>query len=88
MKREKEKKKEPSSLSAVYLEALRQAQEVVYKDYVGSIPFTNNFEKKMSQMLTSKDGNIDLFVQLNLDATNRGSSVLWDSVVDSKAKGI
>ena len=46
LKREKEKKMEPPSRFAVYLEADRQAQEVVYKEYVGSIPFTNNFEKK------------------------------------------
>ena len=46
LKWEKEKKKEPPSQSAVYLEAIRQAQEVVYKEYVGSIPFTNNFEKR------------------------------------------
>ena len=41
----KKKNKEPPSRSALYLEALRQAQEVVYKEYVSSIPFTNNFEK-------------------------------------------
>ena len=41
----KKKNKEPPSRSALYLEALRQAQEVVYKEYVASIPFTNNFEK-------------------------------------------
>ena len=44
----KKKNKEPPSQSALYLEAIRQAQEVVYKEYVTSIPFTNNFEKKMS----------------------------------------
>ena len=41
----KKKNKEPPSRSALYLEAVRQAQEVVYKEYVASIPFTNNFEK-------------------------------------------
>ena len=41
----KKKNKEPPSRSALYLEAIRQAQEVVYKEYVASIPFTNNFEK-------------------------------------------
>ena len=41
----KRKNKEPPSRSALYLEAVRQAQEVVHKDYVASIPFTNNFEK-------------------------------------------
>ena len=39
------KNKEPPSRSALYLEVVRQAQEVVYKEYVPSIPFTNNFEK-------------------------------------------
>ena len=42
---EKKKKKEPPSRSILYLEAIKQAQEVVYKEYVASIPFTNNFEK-------------------------------------------
>ena len=41
----KKKNKEPPSQSALYLEAVRQAQEVIYKEYVASIPFTNNFEK-------------------------------------------
>ena len=41
----KKKNKEPPSRSALYLEAVRQAQKVVYKEYVASIPFTNNFEK-------------------------------------------
>ena len=41
----KKKNKEPPSRSALYLEAVRQAQEVVYKEYVASISFTNNFEK-------------------------------------------
>ena len=41
----KKKNKEPPSRSALYLAAVRQAQEVVYKEYVTSIPFTNNFEK-------------------------------------------
>ena len=41
----KKKNKEPPSRSALYLEAVRQAQEAVYKEYVASIPFTNNFEK-------------------------------------------
>ena len=41
----KKKNKEPPSRSALYLVAVRQAQEVVYKEYVASIPFTNNFEK-------------------------------------------
>ena len=41
----KKKNKEPPSRSALYLAAVRQAQEVVYKEYVASIPFTNNFEK-------------------------------------------
>ena len=41
----KKKNKEPPSQSALYLQAVRQAQEVVYKEYVASIPFTNNFEK-------------------------------------------
>ena len=41
----KKKNKEPPSRSALYLEAVRQAQEVNYKEYVASIPFTNNFEK-------------------------------------------
>ena len=85
---EKKKKKEPPSRSALYLEVVRQAQEVIYKEYVASIPFTNNFEKKMSQMLMSEDGNIAFFVQPNVDATNCGSSVHQDLVVDSRAKGI
>ena len=42
----KKKNKEPPSRSALYLEAIRQAQEVLYKEYVANIPFTNNFEKK------------------------------------------
>ncbi len=37
---------QPPSRSAKHLEAVRQAHEFVYKDYVGSIPFTNNFEIK------------------------------------------
>ena len=41
----KKKNKEPPSRSALYLAAVRQAQEVVYKEYVASIPFTNNVEK-------------------------------------------
>ena len=41
----KKRNKEPPSRSALYLEAVRQAQEVVYKEYVASIPFTNNFKK-------------------------------------------
>ena len=41
----KKKNKETPSRSALYLQAVRQAQEVVYKEYVTSIPFTNNFEK-------------------------------------------
>ena len=41
----KKKNKEPPSQNALYLAAVRQAQEVVYKEYVASIPFTNNFEK-------------------------------------------
>ena len=41
----KKKNKEPPSQSALYLEVVREAQEVVYKEYVPSIPFTNNFEK-------------------------------------------
>ena len=41
----KKKNKEPPSRSALYLEADRQAQEVVYKEYVARILFTNNFEK-------------------------------------------
>ena len=41
----KKKNKETPSRSALYFEAVRQAQEVVYKEYVASIPFTNNFEK-------------------------------------------
>ena len=85
---EKKKKKEPPPRSALYLEAVRQAQEVVYKEYVASIPFTNNFEKKISQVPTSKDGNVAFFVQPNVDATNRGSLVQRDSVVDSRVKGI
>ena len=44
----KKKNKEPPSRSALYLEAVRQAQKVVYKEYVASIPYTNNFEKTMS----------------------------------------
>ena len=71
----KKKKKEPPSRSVLYLEATRQAQEVIYKEYVASIPFTKNFEKKMSQMPTSEDGNVASFVQPNRDATNRGSLV-------------
>ena len=39
----KKKNKEPPSRSALYFEVVRQAQEVVYKEYVTSIPFTNNF---------------------------------------------
>ena len=88
LKWEKEKKKEPPSQSAVYLEAIKQAQEVVYKEYVGSFPFTNNFEKKLSQLPTSEDGKVAFFVQPNVDATNRGSLVFRDLVVDSRAKGI
>ena len=41
----KKKNKEPPSRSALYLEAIRQAQEVINKEYVASISFTNNFEK-------------------------------------------
>ena len=41
----KKKNKEPPSRSVLYLEAVRQAQEVVYKEYVARIPFTNKFEK-------------------------------------------
>ena len=41
----KKKNKEPPSRSVLYLQAVRQAQEVIYKEYVASIPFTNNFEK-------------------------------------------
>ena len=41
----KKKNKEPPSQSALYLEVVRQAEEIVYKEYVASIPFTNNFEK-------------------------------------------
>ena len=41
----KKNNKEPPSRSVLYLEAVRQAQEVVHKEYVASIPFTNNFEK-------------------------------------------
>ena len=41
----KKKNKESSSRSALYLEAVRQAQDVVHKEYVPSIPFTTNFEK-------------------------------------------
>ena len=41
----KKKNKELLSQSVLYLEAVRQVQEVVYKEYVASIPFTNNFEK-------------------------------------------
>ena len=41
----KKKNNEPPSQSALYLQAVRQAQEVVYKEYVASIPFTNNLEK-------------------------------------------
>ena len=39
-------------------------------------------------MPMSKDENVVLFVQANVDATNRDSLVLWDLVVDSRAKGI
>ena len=88
LKRKKEKKKKPPSRFAVYLKALGQDQEVVYKDYVDRIPFTNNFEKKMSQMPTFEDGNVSLFVQPNVDATNCDSLVLRDSIVDSRVKGI
>ena len=42
----KKMNKEPPSRSMLYFEAIRQAQEDVYKEYVASIPFTNNFEKK------------------------------------------
>ena len=42
----KKMNKEPPSRSLLYLEAVRQAQEVIYKEYVASIPFINNFEKK------------------------------------------
>ena len=41
----KKKNKEPPSRSALYLAAVRQTQEVFYKEYVASIPFTTNFEK-------------------------------------------
>ena len=41
----KKKNKEPPFQSALYVEAVRQAQKVVYKEYVASIPFINNFEK-------------------------------------------
>ena len=84
----KNKNKEPPSRSALYLEAVRQAQEVVYKEYVASIPFTNNFEKNNVPDSMSDDANVPFFVQPNVDATNRGSSVRRDSVVDSRAKGI
>ena len=45
-------------------------------------------KKTMSQMPMSEDANVTFFVQPNMDATNRGSSVRRDSVVDSRAKGI
>ena len=45
-------------------------------------------KKIMSQMPTSDNANVPFFVQPNVDATNRGSSVGRDSVVDSRAKGI
>ena len=45
-------------------------------------------KNKISQMPTSKDGNVALFVQPNVDATNSDSSVVRDLVVDSRAKGI
>ena len=45
LEKKKKKEKEPPSRFALYLEAVRQAQEVVYKEYVASIPFTNNSEK-------------------------------------------
>ena len=41
----KKKNKETPSRSALYLEVVKQALEVIYKEYVASIPFTNNFEK-------------------------------------------
>ena len=45
-------------------------------------------KKKNFQMPMSEDTNVPFFVQPNVDATNRGSSVHPDSVVDSRAKGI
>ena len=84
----KKKNKEPPSQSALYLEAVRQAQEVVYKEYVASIPLLIILKKTVSQMPMSDDANLPFFVQPNVDATNRGSSVRRDSVVDSRAKGI
>ena len=45
-------------------------------------------KKTMSHMSMSDDANVPFFVQPNVDATNRGSSVPRDSVVDSRAKGI
>ena len=46
------------------------------------------FKKTMSQMPTSDHVNVPFFVQPNVDATNCGSSVRQDLVVDSRAKGI
>ena len=43
-------------------------------------------KKEMSQMATSEEGIVALFVQPNVDATNRASSVLRDSIVDSIVK--
>ena len=45
-------------------------------------------KKTMSEMPTSEDGNVAFFVEPNGDATNHGSSVRRDSVVDSRAIGI
>ena len=45
-------------------------------------------KKTMSQMPMTDDANVPFFVQPNVDATNCGSSVRRDSVVDSRVKGI
>ena len=45
-------------------------------------------KNKMSQFSTSEDESVVVFVQPNVDAINCGSLVLWDLVVDFKAKDI
>jgi hypothetical protein len=54
----REKYYQEPSRNAKYIEAVRQAHEIVYEDYVDSISFTNNFDKNIHQMRTSKDENL------------------------------
>ena len=63
------------SRNTKYTEAFRHAKEVVYKDYVPSISFTNNVD------IWSLDVNIlgqelGLYHPPNVDATNPDSSIV------------